>query len=170
MAPGGPTPRVLFVSPYDAIRGPMAEAFALALAEEGEDFFSAGLVPAGFVRPQAVRVLQELGLEVSWEHPRFLLPGHLIGVDYLVTISCDVDAPRLTHLRGKRIRWQVEDVLNKGPGIGHYRRVRDEIETLVVRHVEALRDGTIDELAERAEAPPVEEATEAEETAAPSRS
>lgn len=145
----------------------MAEAFARAQLREGEDFFSAALVPAGFVRPQALTVLQEVGLEVDWEHPRYLLPEHLIGVDYLVTISCDVDDRRMKHLQGKRIRWEVEDILNKGLGLDHYRRVRDEIETLVDRHLDALRAGTLDELAETppGEAPEAAEAAAGEEAA-----
>jgi protein-tyrosine-phosphatase len=146
---GDSTVRVLFVSPYDAARGPMAEAFAVAYGDEDTDFFSAGLVPAGFVRPQAAAVLQEVGLSVSWEHPRFLLSEHLIGVDYLVTIDCDVDEPRLKYFQGKLIKWKVENPLNKGLDISYYRRTRDEIEAKVRELVEALRSGTVEEMVER---------------------
>lgn len=140
--------RVLFVSPYDAIRGPMAEAFALAYGDQDMDFFSAGLVPSGIVRPQAVKVLQEVGLEVSWEHPRYLLSEHMIDVDYLVLIDCEVDQERMKHFRGKVIKWKVEDPLNKGLDITHYRKTRDEIEARVRELVKGLRSGTIEELVE----------------------
>ncbi len=148
-AGGDSTVRVLFVSPYDAARGPMAEAFALARGDEEMDFFSAGLVPSGFVRPQALSVLEEVGLEVSWEHPRYLLPEHLIGVDFLVTIDCRVEDRRLKYFQGKTIRWKVEDPLNKGLDVNFYRRSRDQIDALVKELVEALRSGTVEEMVEK---------------------
>lgn len=148
LAEGGCTVRVLFVAPYDAIRGPMAETFALAYGPEEMDFFSAGLVPSGLVRPQTLTVMKEAGLDVSWEHPRYLLPEHLIGVDYLVTISCDVDQPRMKYFQGKTIRWEVEDPLNKGLDVDFYRKARDDVEGLVRELVVALRDGTVDEMVE----------------------
>ncbi len=129
----------------------MAEAFALAFGDEDMDFFSAGLVPAGFVRPQALRVLEEAGLEVSWEHPRYLLPQHMIGVDYLVTISCEVDEFRLVHLQGEVIRWKVENPLNKGLDVEYYRTVRNDLEARVKELVGALRSGTVGEMVERPE-------------------
>ncbi len=148
---GDLTVRVLFVSPYDAIRGPMAEVFALAYGDEDTDFFSAGLVPAGFVRPQAMTVLEEMSLEVSWEHPRYLLPEHLIGVDYLVTINCELDEPRLAYLTGEVIRWKVENPLSKGLDVRFYRKTRDEVEAQVRDLVEALRSGTVEEMVEKPE-------------------
>ncbi len=153
LAEGGSTVRVLFVSPYDAIRGPMAETFALAYGAEEMDFFSAGLVPAGLVRPQTLAVMKEAGLDVSWEHPRYLLPEHLIGVDYLVTINCDVDQPRMKYFQGKRITWEVEDPLNKGLDVEYYRAVRGEVERLVRALVQALRAGTVDEMIAKLEEP-----------------
>ncbi len=141
--------RVLFVSPYDAVRGPMAETLALAYGDEEMDIFSAGLVPAGFVRPQALTVMKEAGLDVSWEHPRYLLPEHMIGVDLLVTINCDVDQPRMKYFQGKALRWEVENPLNKGLDVDFYRKTRNDIEGLVKELVAALRTGTIDELVEK---------------------
>ncbi len=132
----------------------MAEAFAVAHGNEEMDFFSAGLVPAGFVRPQALSVLEEMGLEVSWEHPRYLLPEHLIGVDYLVTIGCDPEEDRLKHSQAKHIAWDVEHVLNKGLEVAFYRETRNRVEALVKELVEALREGTADAMA----APPEEKA------------
>ncbi len=148
---GDLTVRVLFVSPYDAIRGPMAEAFALVYGDEDMDFFSAGLVPSGVVRPQALSVLEEMGLEVSWEHPRYLLPEHLIGVDYLVTINCEVDVPRLAYLQGEVVKWKVENPLSKGLDVRFYRKTRDEVEAQVRDLVEALRSGTVEEMVEKPE-------------------
>jgi protein-tyrosine-phosphatase len=127
----------------------MAEAYALAYGDEDMDFFSAGLVPAGFVRPQAVRVLEEVGLSVSWEHPRYLLAEHLIGVDYLVTMDCEVDEPRLKFFQGKLIRWKVENPLNKGLDVGYYRKTRDEVGAKVRELVGALQSGTVEELVEQ---------------------
>ncbi|MFQ5987065.1 MAG: low molecular weight phosphatase family protein [Thermoplasmata archaeon] len=134
----------LFVSPYDAARGPIAEAYALAYADDSMDFFSAGLVPAGFVRPQATTVLQETGLQVDWEHPRYLLAEHVIDVDYLITIDAEVEDDRLKNFQGIRLHWKVENVLNKGLEISHYRKIRDEIDALARDLVFGLRSGDLE--------------------------
>jgi protein-tyrosine-phosphatase len=134
----------LFVSPYDAARGPMAEAFALAYADDSMDFFSAGLVPAGFVRPQATAVLEEVGLQVDWQHPRYLLAEHLIDVDYLITIEADIEEARMKHFRGTHFVWKVENVLNKGLEVAHYRRIRDEISALARDLVFGLQSGALE--------------------------
>ncbi len=134
----------LFVSPYDAARGPMAEAFALAYADDSMDFFSAGLVPAGFVRPQATAVLEEVGLQVDWEHPRYLLAEQMIDVDYLITIEADIDDDRRRHFRGIHCKWRVENVLNKGLEIEHYRKIRDEIDALARDLIFGLRSGDLE--------------------------
>ncbi|MFQ5919944.1 MAG: low molecular weight phosphatase family protein [Thermoplasmata archaeon] len=136
--------RGLFVSPYDAARGPMAEAFALAYADDSMDFFSAGLVPAGFVRPQATAVLEEVGLQVDWEHPRYLLAEHMIDVDFLVTIDAEIDDDRRKHFRGTHCKWEVENVLNKGLEVAHYRTIRDEIDALARDLVFGLRSGDLE--------------------------
>lgn len=136
--------RGLFVSPYDAVRGPIAEAFALDYADDSMDFFSAGLVPGGFVRPQATAVLEEVGLQVDWEHPRYLLAEHMMDMDYLITIDTDIGDDRQKHFRGIHIKWQVENVLNKGLDIAHYRKVRDEIDALARDLVFGLRSGDLE--------------------------
>ena len=136
--------RGLFVSPYDAARGPMAEAFALAYADDSMDFFSAGLVPAGFVRPQATAVLEEVGLQVDWEHPRYLLAEHMIDVDFLITIEAEIEDERRKHFRGTHCKWQVENVLNKGLEVEHYRKIRDEIDALARDLVFGLRSGDLE--------------------------
>ncbi len=134
----------LFVSPYDAARGPMAEAFALLHADDSMDFFSAGLVPAGFVRPQATAVLEEVGLQVDWEHPRYLLAEQMMEVDYLITIDAEIDDDRRKHFRGIHIKWQVENVLNKGLEVEHYRKIRDEIDARARDLIFGLRSGDLE--------------------------
>jgi protein-tyrosine-phosphatase len=136
--------RALFVSPYDAARGPMAEAFALAYGDDSMDFFSAGLVPAGFVRPQATAVLEEVGLQVDWEHPRYLLAEHMIDVDFLITIDAEIDDDRRKHFRGTQAKWDIENVLNKGLEVEHYRTIRDEIDALARDLIFGLRSGDLE--------------------------
>ncbi|MDX1534934.1 MAG: hypothetical protein R3291_04875, partial [Thermoplasmata archaeon] len=123
---------------------PMAEAFALAYADDSMDFFSAGLVPAGFVRPQATAVLEEVGLQVDWEHPRYLLAEHMIDVDFLITIEAEIEDERRKHFRGTHCKWQVENVLNKGLEVEHYRKIRDEIDALARDLVFGLRSGDLE--------------------------
>jgi len=112
----------------------MAEGFARKLMGHLVMPFSAGIEAKG-LDPYAVRVMLEVGVDISSQYSKTI--GELVGIefDYCITVcghaaeSCPVfpastktihrgfdDPPRL-----------AADAKNEDEILGHYRRVRDEI-------------------------------------------
>jgi len=79
--------RVLFICTHNAARSQMAEGYLRARYGGRYEAFSAGTVAAE-VHPLAVRVMAELGIEISGQRSRDL--GRFIGeeMDVVVTV-CD---------------------------------------------------------------------------------
>jgi arsenate reductase (thioredoxin) len=61
------TRKVLFLCTGNSCRSQMAEAIVNARLSEDWQAFSAGTVPAGYVHPKAIQVLDEIGIKHSGE-------------------------------------------------------------------------------------------------------
>lgn len=79
--------RVLFVCTHNAARSQMAEGLLRALAGDRYEVYSAGTDPRG-VHPLAVRVMQELGIDLSTHCSKSVETYRTIPMDYVVTV-CD---------------------------------------------------------------------------------
>ena len=114
---------VLFVCIENACRSQMAEGIANYLAKGTLKAFSAGSDPAEGVNPDAVKVMQEIGIDISHAHPKGfgLLP--LSKFDYVVTLGCKDTCPLIP--AEQHIEWQIEDP--KGKPVDFFRKVRDQI-------------------------------------------
>ena len=64
---------ILFLCVANSARSQMAEGIARSLAPEGVRVSSAGSVPS-FVRPHALQVLKEIGIDISATSPRGWTP------------------------------------------------------------------------------------------------
>ena len=104
------------------------------LRHDGGDKFevvSAGVEPS-FVRPQALEVMREIGIDISGQHSKSV--DEFIGqeFDYLITV-CDNANANCPVFPGKtkRIHWSFDDPASATGGeatrIAVFRRVRDEI-------------------------------------------
>jgi protein-tyrosine-phosphatase len=100
----------------------MAEAFCQNLGRDVE-CASAGSAPADRVAPEAVTVMQEVGLDLSQARPKGFDRLAAGKWDYLVTMGCEVDCPFLPGARV--IGWQIPDP--HGKEMDEFRRVRDLI-------------------------------------------
>ena len=63
--------RILFICVANSARSQMAEGLARAADVQGVEVFSAGSEPAQ-VRPEAVQVLEELGIDIQGHHSKGL--------------------------------------------------------------------------------------------------
>jgi arsenate reductase (thioredoxin) len=61
------TRKVLFLCTGNSCRSQMAEAIVNARLSDDWQAFSAGTVPAGYVHPKAIQVLDEIGIKHSGE-------------------------------------------------------------------------------------------------------
>jgi arsenate reductase (thioredoxin) len=139
--------KVLFVCIHNSARSQMAEAF---LNKYGKGAFaaeSAGLEP-GKMNPHVVKVMQELGIDLSHKATQGVLDLLKKGnaYDAVITVCDGASAEKCPVFpgSGKRIAWSFEDPSSftgkKEEILNHTREVRDEIEKAVKAFVQ---DGTL---------------------------
>lgn len=79
--------RVLFLCNHNSARSQMAEGLLRALSNNGVDVFSAG-TKATSVRPEAIKVMQEIGIDINGQESKIL--GHYLTEPFdLVVTVCD---------------------------------------------------------------------------------
>ena len=80
--------RLLFVCTANATRSQMAEGWCRALKGEQIDVYSAGVQPVNRISSRALRVMQEVGIDLSshWSKGMDAWPG--LEFDYVVVL-CD---------------------------------------------------------------------------------
>ena len=78
---------VLFICSYNSVRSQIAEALLRARCGERYEVFSAGIAPAG-INPYAVKVMQEIGIDISHARSKPLTFFTGKKFDYVITL-CD---------------------------------------------------------------------------------
>lgn len=126
MPPNG----LLFLCVANSARSQMAEGLARRMAQTGTPIFSAGSNPAP-VNPFAVRVMREIGIDISDQRPKSVdeIPLDRIGV--VVTLCAEEVCPVFPG-PVRRLHWPIADPAWTGGGseaerLREFRRARDEI-------------------------------------------
>ena len=123
--------QVLFLCVHNAGRSQMAEAFFNAQAPPGLAALSAGTQPAADLNPAVVKVMAEVGVDLSGSRPRLLTPEMVESAERIVSMGCGVAESCPVGLTLAE-DWALDDPA--GQQIETVRRIRDEIR----RRVEAL--------------------------------
>jgi len=104
--------KVLFVCVHNSARSQIAEAYVNAMAGDRFEAQSAGLEP-GVLNPYAVRVMGEVGLDISNNKTKdvfdFVKKGEIFG--YVITVCDGANAERCPIFSGvtKRLHWSFPD-------------------------------------------------------------
>lgn len=144
---------VLFVCIHNSARSQMAEAFLHHLSKGLFATASAGL-QAGVLNPYAVKVMAEVGIDISAHKAKSLAELGVTGAEYDIVITvCDPAATCLILPEAKKVEhWSVEDpALFTGTPeeiMPKIREVRDDlrrrVEELITRlKSEPYREGEI---------------------------
>ena len=120
---------VLFVCIHNSGRSQMAEAFFNQMAPAGWQATSAGTLPTVEINPLAVQVMHELGIDISKNQPKQLVPEMLEDVQYIYTMGCDVDSGACPAGFLKTEDWGLEDPAGKP--IETVRNIRNDIKSRV---------------------------------------
>ncbi len=125
--------RVLFACVGNSARSQMAEGFARFYGGEVVDARSGGSRPLGRVLPEAIHVMQEVGIDISGQRSEGFDEPWICEADLVVTMGCGEDAcPAFV---GKPIvDWGLEDPA--GQDLEVFRRVRDRLALEVTRLLE----------------------------------
>ncbi len=124
--------KVLILCTGNSARSQMAEGILRHVAGEKYDVNSAGTI-ASYVRPQAIAVMKEIGIDISNHRSKALDEFLSQTFDYIITV-CDNANQSCPVFPGKaeRIHWSFEDPAeakgSEDEKAAVFRRVRDEID------------------------------------------
>jgi arsenate reductase len=130
--------KILFLCTGNSCRSQMAEGWARALKADSIEAYSAGIETHG-MNPRAVKVMAEVGVDISGQRSKHVDELREVEFDYVVTV-CDRAAescPRFSG-RAKVMHRGFDDppklaksAATEEEALAHYRRVRDEIRAFV---------------------------------------
>jgi arsenate reductase len=119
---------VLFLCVANSARSQLAEGIARSLAPAGVKVSSAGSEPTT-VRPQAVRVLREIGIDISAQRSKGVEEVER-PVDAVVTLCAEEVCPVWLE-KAHRVHWGLPDPAavegTEADELDAYRVVRDEL-------------------------------------------
>lgn len=123
--------KVLFVCTHNSARSQMAEGLIRAFYGDKFEAYSAGTNPAG-VNPYAIKVMKEIGVDISNHRSKSLDEFKDIKFDYVVTLcdgakeSCPF-YPNAMHQMHKGFRDPSQVIGSREDVLCAFREVRDEI-------------------------------------------
>lgn len=137
--------RVLFLCAGNSCRSQMAEGWAKRLKSDQLEPYSAGVEIHG-MNPRAVRVMGEVGVDISSHWSKHVDELNDIYFDYVVTVcghaheTCPVFPGETTvvHVGFDDPPKLAENARTEEEALGQYRRVRDEIRAFVESLPQAL--------------------------------
>jgi arsenate reductase len=139
-------PRVLILCTGNSCRSHMAEGILRAAAGDILDVCSAGSNPAGYVHPQAIAALAEIGIDISGHTSKHMNDFLRSDVETVITVCGNADQACPTFPgQVRRHHWHVDDPAH-ATGTpeevrAEFRRVRDEIRRIFEAYAAGLRDG-----------------------------
>ena len=130
--------KVAFICVHNSCRSQMAESWAKKLGSDILEVYSAGTENYPKVKPLAVQVMEEAGIDLSGHYPKLLcnIPEE---VDILITMGCNVVCPCVpnSHIED----WELTDP--SGGLIEDYRETRDIIKEKVEDLIKRVRNNEI---------------------------
>lgn len=119
--------KIAFVCVHNSCRSQMAEGWAKKLLGDKFEVYSAGTEDYHQVKPLAVKVMEEIGIDMSEHKPKLLkdIPNEL---DILITMGCNVVCPFVPNRHMED--WGLTDP--SGGPIEDFRNTRDIIKEKVL--------------------------------------
>ena len=134
--------RVLILCTGNSARSQMAEGLLRHNAGDRFEVESAG-TKASFVRPEAIAVLRELGIDISRHHSKNVNEFEGQDFDYVITV-CDHarESCPVFFGRAKKLHHDFEDPTaaegSEAERLAVFRRVRDELRDYLVEFTRAV--------------------------------
>jgi len=124
--------KILILCTGNSCRSQMAEGFLRAF-DEGLELYSAGTNPSDIVNPNAIKVMNELGIDISKNYPKSVDEFLSSEFDYVITVcggakeSCPAFIGKVKNSVHIGFDDPVDAVGTEEEIIGEFRRVRNEI-------------------------------------------
>lgn len=121
--------KILFLCMANSARSQMAEGLARFLWKGRAEIESAG-ANASHVNSYAIKVLQEIGIDISGQFSKSIQDIDLNSVDLIITL-CDRDICPTAPARIRKLHWPIEDPtlygLYEEQRLASFRKTRDNI-------------------------------------------
>jgi arsenate reductase len=137
--------KIMFLCTGNSCRSQMAEGFARELGKGILEPYSAGVSPQG-VNEKAVRVMKEIGIDISHRQSKSIDQELLKKMDVIITLcdnaarSCPWTPPEI-----RLIHWPLDDpakaVGSEEEVMNEFRRVRDEIKERMKSFIKEIEHG-----------------------------
>ncbi len=129
---------VAFVCVHNSCRSQMAEGYLKRLAGDLFEVYSAGTEDYGKVKPKAIEVMQEVGIDISGHYPKRLkaIPEK---IDILVTMGCNVQCVSLPNRYSED--WGLSDPSDGS--LDDFRATRDLIKQKCLDLIERVESGQL---------------------------
>ena len=135
--------KVLFLCTQNSARSQMAEALLREHAGERFESYSAGCEVSEEIHPCAVRVMDEIGIDISEQYPKGLrtFMGK-VGFNYsiIVCARAELNCPRTFPGVGTKLVWVFDDPrgedISEAERLEKFREIRDEIEQKILDWLE----------------------------------
>lgn len=135
--------KAIFLCTQNSARSQMAEGFLRHYGGDSFEAYSAGIEPTGEIHSYAVKVMEEVGIDISDQYPKRLRTylGET-GFNYLIIVCAraEKNCPKTFPGVHARISWlfddpRGEDVPEKQM-LERFREARDEIERKILTWIE----------------------------------
>jgi arsenate reductase len=141
-----PFPVVLILCTGNSCRSHLAEGILRQAAAGMLDARSAGSQPAGHVHPLAIKVMAEIGIDISGHHSKHMDAFLQQDVETVITVcgNADQDCPMFPG-QLNRHHWGFDDPAHAAGDeeeqLAVFRRVRDQIKMVFEAYAAGRRDG-----------------------------
>ena len=128
--------KILFVCVHNSGRSQMAEAFFNEYSDVDEaTTSSAGTLPTTHINPNAIKVMDEVGINISPKLPKMLTMEMMECADKVITMGCGVEnVCPATFIATED--WELEDP--EGKPLEVVRHIRNKIKARVLQLIEEL--------------------------------
>ena len=102
---------ILFLCVGNSARSQIAEGLAKSMMGSGNNIQSAGSQPSGSVHQNAIRTMEEIGIDISNYESKSIEDIDKVfinNVDYVITLCAEEFCPTLNN-KAKKIHWANED-------------------------------------------------------------
>lgn len=127
---------VLFLCTGNSCRSQMGEGFLRSIGGDEYEAFSAGTEIADRTHPLAVKVMAEVGIDISDQEPKTLDTFDEREFDLLITVCDDANQACPMYLgAAERVHWSLQDPAgaegSEDQRMDFFRAIRDEIQRRV---------------------------------------
>ena len=138
-------PTILILCTGNSCRSHLAEGILRRALGDGFDVQSAGSKPAGYVHPLGIRVMKEIGIDISGHRSKHLEEFLKQPMETVITVCGNADqACPMFPGQVNRYHWGFDDPAHatgsEEEKLAVFRRVRDEIKKVFEAYAAGRRD------------------------------